>query len=139
MSRHCLTSRAIRTDVRFLIMVDPLGRRIDDLQAQFKTRFVERLPDGFDSAGELDPEDVDLLRSRKSVHQSYEERIGLSHPPVGRADGRRMDANEDFIIRGDRFFDVFDFENVRRAVPRVDGRFHERMNMSRVSAIRGLS
>jgi hypothetical protein len=25
-------------------MVDPPPRRIDDLQAQFKTRFVERLP-----------------------------------------------------------------------------------------------
>src|SRR5438128_2623503 len=25
-------------------MVDPLGRRIDDLKAPFKTRFVERLP-----------------------------------------------------------------------------------------------
>src|SRR5205823_14149193 len=120
-------------------MVDPLGRRIDDLQAQFKTRFVERLPDGFDSAGELDPENVDLLRSRKSVHQSYEERIGLSHPPVGRADGRRMDADEDFIVRGAWFFDILDFKNVGWAVPRVDGRFHERVNMSRVRATRGLS
>jgi hypothetical protein len=35
-----------------------------------------------------------------------------------------MDANEDFVVRGDRFVDVLDFDNVGRTVSGIDGRFH---------------
>jgi len=38
-----------------------------------------------------------------------------------------MDANEDFIVRGNRLFDVLDFENVRWAVSGIDGGSHKRM------------
>jgi hypothetical protein len=35
-----------------------------------------------------------------------------------------MDANEDFIFPGNRFFDVLDSNDVRRPVSAIDGGFH---------------
>ena len=76
-----------------------------------------------DSAGELGTEDLEL-GAPEPVHESYDERIRLSHPPVRRAHRRRVNANEDFVVVGNRFGDVCDFENVGRTVSGVDRGFH---------------
>jgi hypothetical protein len=66
-----------------------------------------------DCSGELRPEYLDFLWTPKAAHESYEEWIGFSDPPVRRANRRRMDANKDFVVLGNRLFDVLDFKNVR--------------------------
>src|SRR6266700_4131785 len=82
-----------------------------------------------DCSGELRPEYLDFLWTPKAVHESYEEWIGFSQSPVRSANRRRMDANKDFIVLGNRLFDVLDFENVRGAVSGIDGGFHKRMEV----------
>jgi hypothetical protein len=39
-----------------------------------------------------------------------------------------MYANQDFVVPGNRLFDVLDSENVRGSVSAIDGGFHARMD-----------
>src|SRR6266566_6149451 len=74
------------------------------------------LAHGLDCSGELRPEYVDFLWTPKTVHESDDEWIGFSDPPVRRANRRRMDANKDFLALRNRLFDVFDLKDVRGAI-----------------------
>src|SRR5262249_43951366 len=75
---------------------------------------------------ELHAEDVDPRRAPESIDESDEKRIGASQPPVRRADRRRTHANEHFMLSRNGLFDIPDFDDLRRAIPVVDGRFHRR-------------
>src|SRR6266850_8340749 len=51
------------------------------------------LAHGLDFSGELHSEYEHLLWAPQAVHESHDEGISFSHPPVRRANRRRMDAN----------------------------------------------
>src|ERR1700722_15614028 len=82
-----------------------------------------------DCSGELHPQYVDLLGPPKADHEPYEEWIGLSDPPVRRANRGGMDANQEFVVLGNRFFDILNVENVRRAVFGEDGGLHRQFTL----------
>ncbi len=101
-----------------------------------RSKYLVALPEpshglahGLDCSGELRPEYADSRWTPKAVHESDDEWIGSSYPPVRRANRRRMDANKDFLVLGKRLFEVLDLKNVRGAVSGIDGGFHERMTV----------
>ncbi len=91
-----------------------------------------------DCSGELHPQYGYLLWPPKAVDESYEEWIGFSEPPVRRANCRRMDTNQNFVVFGSGLCDVLNLNHLRRPVSAIDGGFQNPTHSSR-SSVKGSS
>src|SRR5947207_12085727 len=85
-----------------------------------------RLAHRLDLSGELHPQYLDLPWRPKAGHGSHNEWDGSSHPPVRCRNRRRMNADKDLIVLGNRLFDVRDLHDLRRSVSAINGSFHGR-------------
>jgi hypothetical protein len=82
---------------------------------------LDVLADAFDSPSQVVPERR-ALRSTNAF-RSHEERP--VHPvPLSRVDGRRVHADQHLVILDHRLVDFAKLEDVRRAVPLANDRFH---------------
>lgn len=77
-------------------------------------------PDGFDLAG--------YINAYSLVPWLEQSEQQASNVPVNRIEGSRADFDQNFMVFGDRLFNVRDLENVRRPVSAIDGGFHVRMD-----------
>src|SRR5438874_9577581 len=81
------------------------------------------LADRFDRSGELRAENAPP-RPPEAVEESDDEWIRLPQPPVRGGDRCRANADENFIVFGNRRGEVCDADDLRWTVSVVDGGFH---------------
>src|SRR5512140_2019871 len=93
--------------------------------------FVPRLKlpdvaaDRFDLPRDIRSEDLVRRPEKANSHESDEKRVGPEMTPLKGIDGRRADSYQYLIVLGDGLLDLFELEDIRRAILRVNDGFHE--------------
>ena len=83
------------------------------------------LADRVNRPGKLHPENVDLLRASKAVHEpSDEDGAWSSQPPVAAANRRRNDSHQDVVVGWNRLFDILNSGDSGGPIASVDGGPH---------------
>jgi hypothetical protein len=77
----------------------------------------------FHLARHINPELCDLWFAQPG-HSANDIRLASHEVPIQWINGRRANSYQDFVVLGNRLFDVSDLDNIRWSVFGIDGGFH---------------
>ena len=103
------------------ILRDGAVRTAEYFVARLETR--DALTDGFDRAGEVDP-DAHILRRAEAGREAHEIRRAAHRVPVDRIQSRRVHFHEQLVVRGGRLGELIDGQHVWCAIAASDESLH---------------